>query len=63
MSESKKKIERKEWGPWTTNEYALLFAVSRATVYHWMGKGWLQSVKIGGCRRILGSIMRPLKNA
>ena len=53
MSESKKKIERKEWGPWTIPEYALLFSVSRATVYQWMSKGYLKSAKIGGSRRIL----------
>ena len=51
----KKTIERKETGPWTTAEYALLYAVSRGTVYGWLGKGWLGSSKIGGCRRIMPS--------
>ncbi len=48
-----KNIERKETGPWTPTEYALLFAVSRPTVYSWMSNGWLGSAKIGGCRRIM----------
>ena len=55
MPARKKTIERKENGPWTIDEYALLYAVSRATVYNWMSKGWLGSSKIGGCRRILPS--------
>ena len=40
-------------GGYRVTEYADLFRVSRATVYTWMQKGWLGSVKIGGCRRIL----------
>ena len=52
LPHEKKIIERKEWGPWTVPEYALLFSVSRATVHHWIGKGLLGSAKIGGSRRI-----------
>ena len=55
MPVSKKIIERKEWGPWTTTEYALVWSVSRATVYKWIGRGWLGSSKIGDCRRIMPS--------
>jgi hypothetical protein len=50
---NRKTVIRKETGPWTASEYAALYAVSRATVYSWFGKGWLGSSKIGGCRRIL----------
>jgi hypothetical protein len=53
QEKQEKIIRRKETGPWTPAEYAALFAVSRATVYNWLGKGWLGSSKIGGCRRIL----------
>ena len=45
----------KETGPWTPSEYAALFSVSRCTVYNWMCRGWLESSKIGGCRRIMPS--------
>ena len=40
-------------GAYRVTEYAKLYRVSRATVYSWMQQGWLGSVKIGGCRRIL----------
>ena len=40
-------------GVYRVTEYAKLYRVSRATVYHWMQQGWLGSIKIGGCRRIL----------
>ena len=39
-------------GPWTINDYARHWKVSRATVYTWINKGWLTSVKIGAIRRI-----------
>ena len=55
ISKNKKIIERKEWGPWTVPEYALLFSVSRATICGWIGKGLLGSAKIGGSRRIFPS--------
>jgi len=40
-------------GPWTVPEFADMYRVCRATIYNWMSEGWLQSVKIGGARRIL----------
>ena len=40
-------------GAWSPEEYAQYLSVSRATVYLWLQRGWLDSVKIGGCRRIL----------
>jgi len=52
---NRKTVKRKDIGPWTPNEYAALYAVSRATVYNWFSKGWLLSSKIGGCRRIMPS--------
>ena len=38
---------------WTPIEFADRYRVSRATIYVWLKKGWLQSAKIGGSRRIL----------
>ena len=55
MKAANKTIQRKETGPWTADEYAALYAVSRATVYAWFSRGWLGSSKIGGCRRIMPS--------
>lgn len=39
-------------GLWTIEEYADYWKVSRATVYNWLARGWLDSVKIGALRRI-----------
>ena len=40
-------------GPWRITEYAKYRRVSRPTVYSWLSNGWLNSVKIGGCRFVL----------
>jgi hypothetical protein len=40
-------------GPWRIKEYSEYRRVTCPTVYNWMAKGWLDSVKIGGCRFIL----------
>jgi len=42
-----------QMGVWTPEEYAHHWRVSRATVYNWFKHELLQSVKVGGCRRIL----------
>jgi len=39
--------------PLTIEQFADLWQVSRSTVYGWMNKGLLDSVKIGGTRRVL----------
>lgn len=38
---------------WTPQEYAERYRVCRATVYNWLNRGWLESKKFGGARRIL----------
>lgn len=38
---------------WTIPQYASRYQVVRGTVHNWLNKGWLDSVKIGGIRRIL----------
>lgn len=38
---------------WTIPQYAHRYQVVRGTVHNWMNKGWLDSVKIGGTRRVL----------
>ena len=39
-------------GPWTVQEFARLYKVSPATVYVWMKKGWLGTIKVGKTRRV-----------
>lgn len=40
-------------GPLTIEQYSDLWQVSRSTVYGWLNKGLLDSIKVGGTRRIL----------
>jgi excisionase family DNA binding protein len=40
-------------GPLTIEQYCELWQVCRSTVYGWINKGMLDSVKVGGTRRIL----------
>jgi predicted site-specific integrase-resolvase len=46
-----KQIKQQE--SWTPEEYAERYRVCRASVYNWFKRGLLDSVKIGGARRIL----------
>jgi predicted site-specific integrase-resolvase len=40
-------------GPWRVKDYCDYRHVSKPTVYGWFAKGWLNSIKVGGCRFIL----------
>lgn len=40
-------------GTLTIEQYCELWQVCRSTVYSWINKGMLDSVKVGGTRRIL----------
>lgn len=38
---------------WTVNQFAARWQVNRSTIYNWLNRGLLDSVKISGARRIL----------
>jgi predicted site-specific integrase-resolvase len=38
---------------WTVDQFAARYQVNRSTIYNWLNRGLLQSVKISGARRIL----------
>ena len=50
---SQKATPQNTIGPWRVKEYCDYRRISKPTVYSWFAKGWLGSVKVGGCRFIL----------
>ncbi|MFC1665216.1 helix-turn-helix domain-containing protein [Pseudomonadota bacterium] len=45
----------------TIEQVAQQFSVTRPTVYKWIGKGWLASLKVGGRRRVTAKAIERFK--